>query len=203
MRRAAVLLALISTAAHAEPRLAPVPPASYDASQQQAAKDFATARGTPPFGPFAMLMRSPELMTSARSMGDYLRYRSAIGNTLSEFVILLTARRWNQEYEWNVHAPIAARQGIGQAKIDALAAGRKPSGMSDDEDICYAFVTELQHDHQVSDATFARALRRWGEKGVVDLAGITGYYTFLSIEMNAAKTDPEGPLRLPALERQE
>src|SRR4051812_17999193 len=200
MKLAIVLLAL-ATAAQAEPRLAPVPPGSYDAAQQKAAQDFATARAQPPFGPFAMLMRSPELMTSARSMGDYLRYHSAIGNTLSEFVILITARAWDQEYEWNVHAPIAAQQGIAQAKIDAVAGGRRPDGMSEDEAICYDFTTELQRERQVSDATYARALKRWGEKGVVDLAGISGYYSFLSIEMNAARTDPGGPLRLPALPR--
>src|SRR5438045_2459842 len=124
------------------------------------------------------MMHSPEVMNMARSMGDYLRYHSAIGNTLSEFVILITARSWSQEYEWNVHAPIAVKQGIAQAKIDAVAAGRKPDGMSDDEAICYDFTTELQRDHQVSDATYARALKRWGEKGVVDLAGISGYYSF-------------------------
>jgi 4-carboxymuconolactone decarboxylase len=201
MRGAIVVLALVASAAHAEPRLGPVPPEAYDAAQQQAARDFVTARGGPPFGPFAMLMRSPELMTSARSMGDYLRYHSAIGNTLSEFVILITARAWGQDYEWNVHAPIAARQGIAQAKIDALAAGRKPDDMSEDEAICYDFTTELQRDHQVSDGVYARALKRWGEKGVVDLAGISGYYSFLSIEMNAARSDPGGPLRLPSLKR--
>ena len=201
MRFAIAVLALTATAAHAEPRLGPVAPDTYDAVQQKAARDFTAARGQPPFGPFAMLMRSPDLMSSARSMGDYLRFHSAIGNTLSEFVILITARAWTQEYEWNVHAPIAAKQGIAQAKIDALAAGRKPEGMSEDEAICYAFTTELQRDHQVSDGTYARALKRWGEKGVVDLAGINGYYTFLSIEMNAAKSDPGGPLRLPSLKR--
>jgi 4-carboxymuconolactone decarboxylase len=201
MRLAILILAAAATSANAQPRLGPVPPAAYDAAQQQAAASFAAARNRPPFGPFAMLMRSPELMTSARSMGDYLRYHSAIGNTLSEFVILITARAWSQDYEWNVHAPIAAQQGIAQAKIDAIAAGRRPDGMSDDEAICYDFTTELQHDRQVSDETYARALKRWGEKGVVDLAGLAGYYAFLSIEMNAARTDPDGPLRLPALGR--
>jgi 4-carboxymuconolactone decarboxylase len=201
MRLAIAILALAVTPAHGQPRLGPVPTDSYDAAQQQAAKDFAAARGQPPFGPFAMLMRSPELMTSTRSMGDYLRYHSTIGNTLSEFVILITARAWSQDYEWNVHAPIAAMQGIAQAKIDAVAAGRRPEDMSDDESICYDFTTELQRDRQVTDATYARALKRWGEKGVVDLAGIGGYYTFLSIEMNAARTDPGGPLRLPPLKR--
>jgi 4-carboxymuconolactone decarboxylase len=199
MRLAILILALVATAAHAQPRLGPVQPETYDNAQRQAARDFADARGQPPFGPFAMLMRSPELMTSARSMGDHLRYHSAIGKTLSEFVILITARAWSQDYEWNVHAPIAASQGIAQAKIDAIAAGRRPDGMSDDESICYDFTSEMQRDHQVSDATYARVLKRWGEKGAVDLAGIGGYYTFLSIEMNAARTDPGGPLRLPPL----
>ena len=199
MRLAIAALALAAAPAAAEPRLGPVAPEAYDAVQQQAAQDFAKARGQPPFGPFSMLMRSPDLMSSARRMGDYLRYHSAIGNTLSEFVILITARAWDQEYEWNVHAPIAARQGIAQAKIDAIAAGRRPKGMSEDEGICYDFTTELQSTHQVSDATYSRALKRWGEKGVVDLAGIAGYYTFLSIEMNAARSSPGGPLRLPTI----
>jgi len=199
MKFAIAVLALAASAVEAGQRLGPIPPSSYDVAQKQAARDFATARGRPPFGPFAMLMRSPELMTSARSMGDYLRYHSAIGNTLSEFVILITARHWDQAYEWNVHAPIAAKQGIAQAKIDALATGRKPVGMSNDESICYDFTTELQRDHEVSDATYARALKRWGDKGVVDLAGLSGYYTFLSMEMNTARSDPGGPLRLPSL----
>lgn len=201
MRLAIATLALAAATAAAGPRLGPVPPSTYDDAQREAATSFLAARGQPPFGPFAMLMRSPELMTSARSMGDYLRFHSAIGNTLSEFVILITARHWDQDYEWNVHAPIAARQGIAQAKIDAVAVGRRPDRMTTDETICYDFTTELQRDHQVSDATYVRALKRWGEKGVVDLAGISGYYTFLSIEMNAAKSEPGGPMRLPALKR--
>jgi 4-carboxymuconolactone decarboxylase len=199
MRSAIMVLAAAATAVHAEPRLGPVAPGSYDAAQQQAARDFNAARNQPPFGPFAMMMRSPELMTSARTMGDYLRYHSTIGNTLSELVILITARAWSQDYEWNVHAPIAARQGITQAKVDAVASGRRPTDMSDDEAICYDFTSELLRDHHVSDVTYARALKRWGEKGVIDLAGISGYYTFLSIEMNAARSDPGGPLRLPSL----
>src|SRR3569833_1377400 len=165
-RLSIVVMALAATAAHAAPRLGPVSPQAYDPAPQRAAKDFATARGQPPSGPFAMLMRSPELMTATRSMGDYLRYHSAFGNTLSEFVILVTARAWSQEYEWNVHAPIAATQGVAQAKIDAIAAGRRPEGMSEDEGICYDFTTELQSTHQVSDATYSRALNRWGEKCV-------------------------------------
>ena len=200
-----VLLAILTlgaaTAVHAQERLPPVAAATYDAAQQQAARDFEAKRHVPLSGPFLMLMRSPDLMTAARSMGDYLRYKSAIGNTLSEFVILITARAWSQDYEWTVHEPIAVKQGVAQTKIDAIADGRRPDAMSEDEAAAYDFVTELQRDRAVSDPTYVRALKRFGEKGVVDLAGIAGYYSLLSMEMNMARTDPGGPLRLKPLAR--
>ncbi|HMI74990.1 MAG TPA: hypothetical protein VK495_09775, partial [Steroidobacteraceae bacterium] len=103
----AVLLALAASAAHAAERLPTIPPAQYTAEQKQAAADFEAARKAPVFGPFEPLMHSPEVMSQARAMGDYLRYKSAIGNTLSELAILVTAREWTQDYEWFVHYPIA------------------------------------------------------------------------------------------------
>lgn len=194
---AAALMAL-ATAAHAQERLGPVPPASYDADQKKAAEEFQAARKAPPSAPFAMLMRSPDVMTAARSMGDHLRYKSAIGNTLSEFVILIIAREWSQDYEWSIHAPIALTQGIAKAKVDAIAQGTRPAALTDDEAIAYDFTLELNRTKRVSDATYARALKRWGEKGVVDLASINGYYTFLAMTMNVARTPPDaGQARLP------
>ncbi len=90
-------------------------------------------------------------------MGDYLRYKSAIGTTLSELAILVTAREWTQDYEWYVHQPIAVKAGIRTAITDAIADGRRPVGMSDDEEIVHDFSTELHHNKRISDATFARA----------------------------------------------
>ena len=95
--------ALIGYSACAEERLPTIPPAQYSAEQKQAAADFEAARKVPVFGPFEPLMYSPAVMSQARAMGDYLRYKSAIGNTLSELAILLTAREWTQDYEWSVH----------------------------------------------------------------------------------------------------
>ena len=145
------------------------------------------ARKVPVFGPFEPLMHSPQLMSQARSMGDYLRYNSAIGNTLSELVILVTARAWTQDYEWYVHAPIALKAGIRKDIVEAIADGRRPAGMSEDEEIVYDFAAELNRDRRVSDATFARAEKRFGKKGTVDIAGICGYYTFLAMELNTAR----------------
>ena len=195
----AALALAIASAACAQERLPGVPPAQYDADQKKAAEAFQAERKTPVFGPFSMLIRNPELMTATRSMGDYLRFKPAIGTTLSEFVILVTSREWSQSYEWNIHAPIALKQGIDKAVIDAVAAGRRPEHMTDDEAICYDFTTELHTTKQVSDATYNRALKRFGEKGVLDLAAIGGYYTFQAMTMNTARTTPDGDYRLPPL----
>ena len=95
MRIAAALLALtLATPALAADRLPTIAPDQYSPEQKQAAEAFLAARKTPVFGPFEPLMYSPEVMSQARAMGDYLRYKSLIGNTLSELVILITAREW-------------------------------------------------------------------------------------------------------------
>ena len=171
----------------ARSRLPTLSPDDYTPEQHRAAADFLAARKVPVFGPFEPLMYSPELMTIARSMGDYLRYKPAIGTTLSELVILVTAREWGQDYEWHVHAPIALKQGITKDKVDAIAEGRRPSGMSADEEICYYFSTELHRNKRVSDATYERAAKRFGEKGVMDIVGINGYYAFLAMAMNTSR----------------
>ena len=127
-------------------------------------------------------------MTRARAMGDYLRYRSVLPPRLSEFVILLTARQWTQQYEWNAHAPLAQQAGLSPAIIASIADGRRPERMADDEEILYAMWDELRRNQSVSDATYVRALASFGEQGVVDALGITGYYTLLAMVMNTART---------------
>jgi 4-carboxymuconolactone decarboxylase len=107
---------------------------------------------------------------------------------LSELAILVAAREWSQDYEWNFHAPIALKAGIKPEVIDAIADGRRPSVMTEDEEAVYDFLTELNRNKRVSDATFERADRRFGKKGVVDLTGINGYYTFLAMQLNVART---------------
>src|SRR5207302_3606323 len=111
--------ACLALNAGAQSRLPTIPPAQYTPEQKQAAAEFEAARKTPVFGPFEPLMHSPQVMTQARAMGDYLRYNSAIGNTLSELVILITAREWSQDYEWYVHQPIALKAGLKPEIADA------------------------------------------------------------------------------------
>jgi 4-carboxymuconolactone decarboxylase len=181
------LVLLVNVSARASERLPAIPPEQYTKEQKQAADEFMAARKVPVFGPFEPLMYSPQVMSQARATGDYLRYQSALGNTLSELVILITAREWSQDYEWHVHHPIALKVGIKQAVADAIADGRRPVGMSEDEEIVYDFSTELHKNKRVSDHTFHRAVTRFGKKGVVDLTGINAYYTLLAMQMNVAQ----------------
>jgi 4-carboxymuconolactone decarboxylase len=183
-------LVLIGVSAQADDRLPTIPPAQYSPEQKQAAAEFEAARKVPVFGPFEPLMYSPAVMSQARAMGDYLRYKSAIGNTLSELAILLTAREWTQDFEWSVHYPIALKAGIRQDIADAIAEGRRPATLSADEEIVYDYTMELLRNKQVSNLTFDRAKMRFGARGVVDMTGIVGYYTFLAMQLNAAQYPP-------------
>jgi 4-carboxymuconolactone decarboxylase len=184
----------------AQERLPTIPPASYSADQRLAAMEFEAARKTPVFGPFEPLMYSPTVMNDARALGDYLRYKPSIGTTLSELVILVTAREWSQDYEWFVHYPLALKAGIRADVADAIGEGRHAPALNGDEAIVYDFTTELHHGKGVSDATFARAEKRFGKQGVVDLTAISGYYTLLAMELNVAHYKvPEGGRTLPQL----
>jgi 4-carboxymuconolactone decarboxylase len=169
-------------------RLGPLAPDQMTPQQRAAAQAVIDGPRGALYGPFVPLLRSPELMENAQRMGEHLRYRSAIGTRLSELAILVTAREWNQQVEWAIHAPIAAQAGIPAEVIAAIAARGKPQPLRDDEAAVYQFCIELQQHKRVSDATYAAALALFGEHGVVDLMGINGYYTFLAMVMNAAQT---------------
>jgi len=152
--------------------------------------EFRADRGVDLTGPFIPMLRSPELMTRAAAMGQYLRYRSEIPPRLSEFVILMTSRRWSQQYQWAVHQPFAIEAGLSQDVVRAIAEGRRPDDMTDDEATLYDFCDELATNQSVSDPTYARMIARFGERGVVDTVGIVGYYTMLAMMLNTARVPP-------------
>jgi 4-carboxymuconolactone decarboxylase len=180
-------------------RLPPISPAEWTEAQRQHAEAIIQGPRGALLAPFVPLLRSPELMGHAQRMGEYLRYRSALGLRLSELAILVTAREWSQQVEWAIHAPIAIREGIAAATVQAIAEGRRPATLADDETVVHDFSIELHRQRQVSDDTWQAAIGRLGEQGVVDLIGINGYYAFLAMVMNAARTagPPSGLPPLP------
>jgi 4-carboxymuconolactone decarboxylase len=200
LARAALASCLVCLAgsAIAQDRMPPIPADRLTDAQKKAMRDFAEARKAEVSGPFWPLLRSPEVMTRARAMGDYLRFNSVLPPRLSEFAIIITARQWTQHYEWAVHAPLAQQAGLDAAIVAAVADGRRPDGMADDEDVLYTFCDELHRTQSISDPTYARAVKAFGEQGVIDILGISGYYTMLAMVLNTART-PAAAGRAPAL----
>ena len=180
----------------ARERLGSVPTDRLTLDHQEAIEAFRETRGVDLFGPFLPLLWSPELMKRTSAVGDYLRHGSAFPAHLSEFVILIAARHWSQQYEWSLHCPIALKAGVDRAIVDAIAEGRRPQPMAEEQETLYDLSTELIESGSVSDSTYSRALALFGEKGVIDAVGIVGYYTMLAMVLNTARTQPEpgGPL---------
>lgn len=188
-------------------RLPPLPESALDSAQKQAVDTFFKTRGkhlggTPQAsalaGPWSVFIRSPELMTLTQTMGEYLRYRCVIAGRLSELAILLVARHWTQDFEWHAHARHAKNEGVSDATIAAIREGRRPDDLKHDEQVIYDYVTEILTARRVSDTTYGRALKNFGEQGVVDICGITGYYSLLAMTMNMARVQvPDTAERLP------
>lgn len=169
----------------------PLTAGQMTAEQKKADDEFRAGRGYGLMGPFAVMLRSPEVMLRAKAMGDYLRFRNVLPKHVSEMVILVTARQWTQQFEWSHHYKHAMEAGLSKDIAAAIAEGRRPDRMAEDEAAAYDFSIELHHNKSVSDATYARALASFGDRGIIDLTGINGYYSFLAMMMNVARTAPD------------
>jgi 4-carboxymuconolactone decarboxylase len=191
MEKLVLMLAVIAAMAApgaAQDRMPPIPADRLTDAQKKAIEEFKAARAVDISGPFVPLLRSPEVMSRARAMGDYLRFKSSLPPRLSEFVILLTARRWTQQYEWHAHMPLALQGGLKDEIVAAIAVGRRPAAMAADEEAIYQLWDEVQRNQGASDATYANARDKIGEQGIIDVLGITGYYTTLAMVMNTTRT---------------
>lgn len=190
--RTALLFLVVGLAcpavAGAQDRMPLIPEDRLTAAQTAAIDELRQVRGIELRGPWIPLSRSPEVLARARAMGDYLRYESVLPPRLSEFLILLTAREWTQQYEWQAHRAIALDAGVAPETVAAIAAGRRPDSMDAAQTALYDLFTELHRDRDVGDATYAAALTQFGEQGIVDAVSIVGYYTLLAMVMNTAHT---------------
>ncbi len=171
------------------PRFGPLPESEMTEAQVKAARELASGpRGRmSTSGPNIVLLRCPDLMSRTQKVGEYLRYSSSLPARLSEFAIMVTARAWTAQVEWLAHQPLALKAGLDPSVADDLAQGKRPAAMKEDEAIVYQFCKELHETKAVSDATYKATVDKFGERGVVDLMGITGYYTMLAMVLNVAR----------------
>lgn len=201
LRFTAAILLVLSASALAQDRMPPIPADKLTPAQKKAAELLAaTPRGAAGAGgPFVPLLRSPELMNRLQAVGDYLRFNNSVPQKLVEMAIIMTARQSMQQYEWNAHYPLALKAGLPQDTANAIAAGRRPDSLAADEELVYNFVAELLQNKSVSDPTYARMLAKFGEQGVVNTAGLVGYYSTLAMIMNVARSPAQPDSTAPKL----
>ena len=172
----------------AQERMPPIAADKMTDAQKKAVADYKALRGTDMTGPpWTVLLRVPAHVVPALQIRLHYLNGGVLGPRLTEFAILIAARRWTNNWEWNAHSTAAATAGLKADVMAAVAEGRRPDRMADDEALVYDFSQELQDNQSVSDATYARALEKFGEPGIVEMAGIQGYYTYLAMVMNAAR----------------
>jgi 4-carboxymuconolactone decarboxylase len=168
-----------------------------DAQKQAAQALIAGPRGAV-FGPFIPLLQSPDLMDRLQKVGEYLRFGSSLTPLQSEFVTLVVARQWCNQFEWRMHLPLAQKAGVPRALLDAIAQGARPIEMDGQLASLYDFCVELEQQRGVCDLTYARVREVLDERGVVELTALIGYFGLVNMVMNVARTPPlpgsEAPL---------
>jgi len=129
----------------------------------------------------------------AQQLGAQIRFHSSLPRRLNELAILITGRFWGAQYEWYAHHKNAVQAGLSETIIDAIGSGKRPAGLQPDEEAVYNFCHEMLTNKQVSDATYQATVTRFGERGAVDLVGVMGYYTLVSMALNLDRYPlPEG-----------
>lgn len=183
-------------------RMPPLKLEEMNAAQKTAAEALIAGPRKAVKGPFIALLRSPLLMDRLQRVGEYIRFDSSLPPRISEFTMCVVSRVCTQQFEWFTHVPLAMKEGTSAETIEALRCGRRPNDMHADEALVYDFTQELMAHHGVCDATYAAAVERFGERGVIDLTGLIGYFITVSLVLNVAHTPPEvkdGVAALPAL----
>ena len=152
------------------------------------------------FGPFVPLMRSPVLLERVGSLGEYLRFESALDARVRELVTCAVARHVGNQFEWVVHAPAAVKAGVSEEAIEALRLGRRAAPLADDEQIALYVALEVLQHHGVSEPTYAAAEACFGPHALVELSALVGYFAMVCWVMNVAHTPVQGEQGLGGLE---
>jgi 4-carboxymuconolactone decarboxylase len=167
------------------PRLPKLDPAKFTPEQKKVHDAIVAGPRGRIVGPMLVWIANPGLCEHAQALGAYCRFGTSLPPRLSELAICVTGAFWKANYEWFAHAPLAIKAGIDPAAIETIRTGGTPKFTKSDEQAIYDFATEMVRTKRVSDATFSRANKELGETSVIDLVGIIGYYSLVSVTLNA------------------
>ncbi|HEY4944131.1 MAG TPA: hypothetical protein VII56_22075 [Rhizomicrobium sp.] len=190
------LLMSIPGVAQAQDRFAPLAPDAMTPEQKAIADAIVATRGSMN-GPFNAWLRDPALADRLQRLGEQIRFHSSLPPALNEFAILITARHWTSQFEWYAHYPLALKAGLEPNVAADLAAGERPAGMTGDEAAIYDFSTALHATGDVDDLKYKAVLDRFGEKGLIDLIAVNGYYDLVSMTLNVAHVSVPSGTSLP------
>jgi 4-carboxymuconolactone decarboxylase len=179
-------MGIIARAQNRQPRFQELKREQMNDAQKQVHDEIAASRGSVR-GPFGVLLRSPELADRWQRLGEYVRFKTSLPPRLNEFAILITARFWAAQYEWYAHRPLAIKGGLAESITEDLAQHKRPANMRTDEELVYDFCTALHRDHFVDGPIFKRAMETLGERGVIDLIAVSGFYVAVSMVLNVAE----------------
>ncbi len=166
-------------------RLTMLAPEDMSDAQRRVADEITSGPRRRLAGPFNAWLRSPELADRAQKLGAFLRFGTSLSKRLKELAILVTARHWNAQFEWHAHEPEALDGGLDPDIIAAIRARRRPDFTNADEELVYQVSRALHEDHRIDDALYARSIETLGEGGTAELVGLLGYYTLVSMTLNA------------------
>ena len=151
--------------------------------ERACAEAVAGIRGRVP-APMIAWLKNPELASRAQKLGELLRYQTSLEPRYSELAILVMARHWTAHYEWFAHKRIGLEAGMDPQVVADIAARRVPTLRDDKEQAIYDVATTLLATRRVPRPLYDRAVSVLGEKGLVELIGVLGYYSFVSMTLN-------------------
>ncbi|MGI9598390.1 MAG: carboxymuconolactone decarboxylase family protein [Acidimicrobiales bacterium] len=179
-------------------------PVTYDAAtpeQQEVWDSIIASRGDPAtlvgedgalVGPFNSMVSSPTIGKRMGDLGEAVRFSSSVDNRLLEMAIITVGAHWRSNFEWYAHSRLAAAAGVDQSVIDAMAEGREPSFEKQDDATVHRFAHQLVGTGRVEQAAYDAARELLGEQGVLDLITTIGYYSLVSLTLNALEVPLPG-----------
>lgn len=173
-------------------RLPAPDPATYDARQRDVHDAIASGPRGDVYGPLAVWLHRPELAARAQELGSYCRYGSSLDPKLSELAILVTGRVFGSEFEWQTHKAIALEAGVPPEVVEAIRLNRRPGFDDPSQEVVYEVARAAHETRGVDDALYRKAVETLGEPALVDLVGLLGYYTLISLTINVFKVPPMG-----------
>ncbi|HEY3918880.1 MAG TPA: carboxymuconolactone decarboxylase family protein [Stellaceae bacterium] len=180
-------------------RFPEITPNDYSDEQNELAQKVAASRGGMR-GPFVPALHSPGILRAIEATGAYVRFDNSLPDDLKELATIVVGRFWGAQYEWYAHANLALKTGVEPAIVEAIRKGEPPQSLSPAQAAIYNFCVELNGTHGVSDQTFYAVSARFGTRGVMDLIGINGHYSMISMILNVAKVPtPDGSVPLQPL----